>query len=94
MKIPKKVKVGGQTYKVREDRATVDFGSVNFQTLEIQIDASAAIGRREQSFLHEIIEAVNKEFDVELTHHQIELLEGGLYQVIVDNPTVFYRRSW
>jgi hypothetical protein len=94
MKIPRKVKIAGQTYAVKSDRAVGDFGylgRISFQTLEIQIDGSVVTERQEQTFLHEILEAINKEYDVDLTHHQIEQLEGALYQVVKDNPTIFQR---
>lgn len=87
--IPRKVRVGAQTFTVYTDRPLLDFGSIDFQTLNIQIDSLAAPSRQGQTFVHELVAAINKEYHVDLTHGQIEQLECALYQVVVDNPTIF-----
>jgi hypothetical protein len=51
----------------------------------IFIDSTMKKQQQEATVLHEIIEAVNRMLEIDLEHHQIVLLETGLYQALNDN---------
>ena len=94
MNIPKKVRVGAQSYKVvisKEVGQYGRYGECDSTRVEIRLDADSATQRQEQTLIHELFEAVNFEFAVGLKHHQIELLEVAMCQIVRDNPRLFER---
>jgi len=50
------------------------------------IDKDTHIDFQKTTLLHEIIEALSYRLELNLKHSQITALEGGLFQVIKDNP--------
>jgi len=62
-------------YKGKENVILID------DTLEKQV--------KEETILHEIIEAINMNLELSLEHPQITALAHSLYQVWVDNDDVF-----
>jgi Zn-dependent peptidase ImmA (M78 family) len=91
MKLPKKLKILGRDYTVRycdltKECDTQSLGYICHHKLKIMID-NHRIGtqRQESTLLHELIHSVCDINDVELTEHQINLLEAGLYQILTDN---------
>ena len=91
--IPSKVKIGGLTYKcsleknLARDRNSLGESCGN--ELSITIDESTSQQTQNKTLIHEIIEQLNFNYDIDLEHHKICLIETGLYQVIVDNPGIF-----
>ena len=90
MIIPDKIKIYGRTFEIiKSDRNKNDgvnnSGSVNtfFQT--IWIDNTAHIEVQESTLIHEILEAIDKDNDLGLSHTQLCVLENGLYQTLKDN---------
>lgn len=91
MKIPKTIKIAGHIYTIefRENRENQDgnehpassFSRVN----KIWIDKNQVVERQESCLVHEIIEMLNYDFQLELKHQTISLLEAGIYQVLKDN---------
>lgn len=55
----------------------------------IEIDANQPTDHKELSLLHEIIEAINRENELELEHNAIMVISNQLYQVIKDNKLHF-----
>ncbi|NMA30295.1 MAG: hypothetical protein GX941_00550 [Candidatus Methanofastidiosa archaeon] len=91
LNIPKTLKVNGHTYKVivRKDREIQD-GSYNQASslapnLTIWIDGRQSLSRQESCLIHEIIEILNYDFEIGLSHEKITQLETGIYQVLKDN---------
>lgn len=88
MNIPNKVKVGGITYKVRvvapEEMEEKTGGMISTERCWIKV-LKAETPFMEQTFLHELLHAINMELGEETT----EFLAQALYQVIVDNPRIF-----
>lgn len=85
--------MGAQWYTV-EDSAKTDAngnqGELFRQLLTISLSTTlVAPTLRQQVFIHELVEAMNLEYDLKLRHHTIEQLECALYQVIIDNPSMF-----
>ena len=88
MQIPKKVKVGGLMYSVtlKDEVASGEAsGQMDTAKLEIEIDKKMKRGAQEITFLHEILHAINNE----MKETDIEYLAQSLYQVIIDNPSIF-----
>lgn len=87
MTIPKKVKVGGLTYKViivGEIDGGDSAGEIDTKDLIIKI-AMAKPDAMHQAFLHELFHAIN----FEKTQEEVEFLSISLHQVIKDNPKIF-----
>lgn len=94
MKIPKTLKVGGIIYQVkrviglaagREDNA---MGVCDPNVCKIKLDSSLTTQALESTFLHEIIEAIDIQYDMKLDHGIISTLEVALYQVLKDNKLI------
>lgn len=96
MNIPKKIKIGGKTYRV-EVTKNLDMGSMNYSgeisycDLVIRIVPSAK-QRMEADLLHEMIHAIYDHLGY--TNHdekKVDELAQALYMVIQDNPKMFER---
>jgi predicted metal-dependent peptidase len=96
MNIPKKIKIGGKTYKVEVTR-NLDLGNaqysgeVDYCNLVIRIFPHAQ-QRMEADFLHEMVHAIYDHLGY--TNHdekKVDELAQALYMVIQDNPKMFER---
>jgi hypothetical protein len=90
MKIPKKIKIGGNWFKVifkdtHRHEQKAHCGYENSDHCEITIDNALNIQTQETTFIHEILEVINYNNELELKHSQIMTLENNLYQVLKDN---------
>ena len=91
MKIPKTLKIGAHKFKVLQktelEVVNGDLGSCQISTCRIWLNTTAgiAISQREQSFFHEIVEAINGLYNMKLEHQNIETLAEAMYQVLNDN---------
>lgn len=94
MAIPKRLKVGGITYKVKKvrqiDRSAENVGGLQSETSQ-EIHLKKGMGREltEKVFVHELIHAVFCHCDMEHDENKVELLANALYMVAKDNPGVF-----
>ena len=95
MKISKKLKVGGTTYKVL-DNYTFKESDLMGQTVhtqnEIRLGALDPNGKKydyqkkEECFIHEALHAIDCVYNnSELEEKQVSRLSQGLYQVLKDN---------
>lgn len=93
MKIPDKVVVLGLTYPIKYEEDLLEkeshWGETRFIKQEIAFDKSCSTERLIHTFMHEVIEAINERLDINLRHHQINLLEYGLTQFLKDNQIDF-----
>lgn len=92
MRIPDIIRIGAQDYSVSVSDVPGshgNFGECNHSKLTIEIDSSSPLPRQQQTLIHEIVEAMDFELNIGLKHHQVELLESGLYGLIRDNPGLF-----
>lgn len=90
MKIPKEIKIGGLVYKVeqknlRRDEVEDNSGYCRVNGEYIAINSELTDNVKESTLLHEILEAINFNHQLELTHSTIMTLEATLYQVLKDN---------
>lgn len=90
MKLPKKLKIGGHWVKVSmvplPDGTDGEFSTA---TNEIRIADNLAPSQVEVTLLHEILHAINAQFDKDLEHIILESLSQQLFQVLSDNKLHF-----
>lgn len=92
MNIPEKVKIGGHIYAVDLVSPNEVEGNNGVTWLKLQkilIDKDVPKDRQDSVLIHEIIEVINNDYELELPHRTIQCLEEVLHQVIKDNPSVF-----
>ena len=95
MNIPEKLKIIGKTYDVQmgatiaTDEGYVCLGRHRGGLNSIQINPGYPQQTQDSTLLHEILEAINNNFEMELKHSQITTLEETLYQVLKDNKLHF-----
>ena len=95
MKIPKKLKIGSHVYTIEHvnlgltDQNT-DLGLCRATKNEITINSNPgiALSQQEATLFHEIIEAINYNYELELNHQQITTISEAFYQVLKDNKLI------
>lgn len=89
MKIPNEVKIGAFRYTVNfVDGIMSDehrFGELFPRKLEINIEKTLNPQRFWGTLLHEVIEAINCENELEISHQVIEVLTNNLLAFLLDN---------
>lgn len=91
MKIPNKIKIGGHNIEIiftkdgTKDRGSDSMGTSVLTQNRIFIDQRNCQQQQEATFIHEIIEVINFQGELDLEHKKITILENSLYQVLVDN---------
>lgn len=93
MNIPKVIKIGGYEIKVELVKQLMnkreEFGNYEPVTQTINIDEDNTQQQKEQTLLHEILEAIKAIYWLEIEHKDLNLLATVLHQVIKDNPEIF-----
>ena len=89
MKIPKKIKIGGHTYGIKQVANSPFFendtcAKINRETGEILISKTLIQTEKELSLFHEIFHLINGELSEEL----VESLAQQVYQVCKDNKFI------
>lgn len=72
MKIPKKIKMGGHIITVTLRELDEDHGYFDSAKLEIHIDSKSPESLQQETFIHEILEAVCFFTETELPHPTIQ----------------------
>jgi len=96
MKIPKQIKIGGHTYKVKEDHKFVERSDLlglcdHYQRIIFitPFDVNGAKRGRtgiEETFIHELLHAVDEIYNSKkLEEDTVKRISEGLYQVFKDN---------
>lgn len=98
MKIPKKLRINGFDWEVKESQEIANegqaFGSTHYEEQKIFLEPKATKQKKEQVLLHEILHAIwwecglaqrYKKDKPEVEEEIITALSHGLYQVLVDN---------
>lgn len=92
MGLPEKIKIGGFIINVEEIENLIvkrnNLGEYSPTTNKISIDKSVTEQQKEETLLHEIMEAINCIYDIDLNHHQISIIATVLHQVLKDNELV------
>ncbi len=89
----KKIKILGHKYKIIKDpdwdKQQGAIGSCSTNVKKIYIDSTFVRSRRDETFLHEIFEALSYHLQLHLEHDKLSALSEGLYQVLHDNKIRF-----
>ena len=95
MNIPSKVRVGSIDYDVELTDETLvlntqqSLGIIDYDNNKIRIANNIQSNQRqEQTFLHELVHAITREFKIDFTEDEetiVDKLAYGLHQVIRDN---------
>jgi signal recognition particle receptor subunit beta len=87
MKIPKTLKIGAHTYKVRVMEFTDDAnGDQDSRTGEIRINKEDIATQQGASLIHEILHVCNATLSgSEMGHALLEAISQQIYQVLEDN---------
>lgn len=91
--IEKNIKIGGLYYKTLEvkdlarDHSALGRCCGNNTTIELDSELKDSV--KEKTLIHEIIEAINFEYELDLEHPKISILASAFYQVLVDNKNLF-----
>jgi hypothetical protein len=87
--LPKTIRVSGQVFKiVFDDNLANDedkFGNVNFRTLTITINGTCPIPVKTDALWHEIMEIINAQNELKLSHNKIQCISNALNQIASDN---------
>ena len=93
MRIPDKIKIGGFTVSIEESRNLIadrqELGNYTPRTQTIALDSDCTDQQKEETLLHEILEAIVAIYDIKLDHHVLSLLATVLHQVLKDNELSF-----
>lgn len=91
MKIPGKIKILGHEFTIMMvDLSEAEtYGYMNPNTNIMRLNKNKAQSQIDSTLLHEILEAVNHNLELQLAHNQITSLEASLYQVLKDNKLHF-----
>ena len=93
MKIPNELKIGALRVPVKETPLLISDrgrgGEYSFVMQELRIDPSAPEGKKTEILLHEIVEAINGYYELDLPHDKITVLAFALHQVLADNKIEF-----
>ena len=89
MQIPTQVKVGGISYRVElcepetklDDKTAARLSSDKCWIRILKGDKPFM----EEAFLHELFHTIN----IEMSEETVEFLAQALYQIVVDNPSIF-----
>jgi len=89
MKLPTKLKIGGLLFRViytdHNDGPLDGYGACDIGNVTIYISEALPPKQQMSTLIHEILEAINGMYELQLNHTQICVLESGLYQVLTDN---------
>ena len=94
MRIPRKVKILGQTYTVHYKKEMEDdMGECDYVNNKITLLRGMTDEKTMQTFLHELIHAVEKSMNINLKEDQVDNLSLGLYQILKENNISFKYNS-
>lgn len=90
MKIPKKLKIGGHWFNITlgnllKEKSVDSSGRFVPRYNKILIDTDSTQSNQEATLIHEIIEVIDHQNELNLEHKTICILENSLYQVLKDN---------
>ena len=97
MEFPESVKIGAHDWKVTINpnyyKDSGHTGTCAMHAQHIIIDGAATDSYQEEVLLHEIIEAINYMYELELPHNKITTLGNTLYQVLKENDINFREKE-
>lgn len=88
MKLPKKVRIVGKTYKIVAKKKLRLYGHCSNHRMKIKVETRNAREQVQDTLLHEILHALSFNLKLKLKERQVHPLAAGLLQVLWDNPKV------
>lgn len=89
MRIPSKLKVGGFNYDVEATPGLILEKNRNAEQVPIEqiirYDPILHRNQQEESFLHEIFEAIRYHYNIKMDHDSLDRMSSMLYTVLKDN---------
>lgn len=89
MNIPSKIKIGGFIIKVKEAKDLLverdHLGEYHPKYQVIYIDEDHTDQQKEETFIHELFEAIDSIYNIQLNHDKLTLLATVFHQVLKDN---------
>lgn len=86
--IKDKIRIGGHVITIEEQKNFArdhnNFGEWQPIPLKIIIDADLPESLKNETIMHEILEAVTQLYDIDIKHHKLEVLAVVLYQIFSD----------
>ncbi len=82
------MKILGYHYTLRRDLSYSELGAMGrvcVDQLIISIDRKVSDEQAKSTVLHEILEALNRHLDLQLSHQTVASLESSLYQILTEN---------
>ena len=93
MRIPEQVKISGYIVKVEFENNLVtdrrNLGEYHPRIQTIKIDKDNSKQQTEETFLHELLEAITFIYDIDIEHKDLSNMATVLHQVIKDNSEIF-----
>lgn len=87
---PTSVRVQGKNFKIeyQKESGMPDgaMGLTKYMNLSILVQNGLPDPLEQEVVFHEIMHAIEKSLDLDLTEHQVEVLACGWVQVLRDNP--------
>lgn len=98
MNIPAAIRIDGIDYRVEHSDAPVlvdrqeCLGSIDYITTTIKLSNEQSEQAKQQTLLHEVFHGLMrcKGLQVEDEELLVDMLSRGMYQVLEDNPELFY----
>jgi hypothetical protein len=94
------VKIGGiEVTVIREDRDIAgdagNRGTTSNKKAKIWIDNTMNEQQQNEVIIHEVMEYINMEYDLQLTHTQISVMSMSIHQILenVGNDAITYRKE-
>ena len=93
--IPKKVKISGHIVQIEVTKDRVKYhgtdssGCAALMQNKIFIEANNNIQFQHEVLMHEILEHINYQYQIEMPHDKLTTLSQALYQVMKDNKLKF-----
>lgn len=92
MKIPDNIKIGGFNIDVEfVDNLIIERGSLGEyhpRTQTIRIDKDNSNQQKEETFIHEVLEAIISIYDIEIEHKDLSIMATVLHQILLDNKKI------
>ena len=87
---PKKLKILGHKYVIvlqdQNKTGNSHLGTHWGKESKIWINSNQCQEMREETLLHEVLEAINYHLELKLKHENLVRLENALYQLLKENP--------
>lgn len=79
------IKIGGHQFTVDLIDGLADSGSTDTALNKILLNKNLSKSNQQSTVIHEILEAINSIYDLNLPHQTIQTLEAALYQIYKDH---------